>query len=691
VTKRIQIILFSCLLASFLGAADYLVGLFYNPALLRSDGYCFIFQSLVAGQLLYIGVGLASGILLFAFFSTFSISPGRRLRDFSSVIVFVFSAVFIAALLESFAGPHSNFRLLLDLALFGLLGILAGYALMSLWNLLSGYFQLTPVRLMAVFSAALMVSALVAGMWAVKGPLSPKGKLVLLVFCALFFILPARRGIDCFGKRSILKTPDYFIGIFLVLLGVFLIHPARPDYPVTGKARQPLNIILIIADACRADALSAKDTPNLDRLSREGVLFKNAFSQAPWTPPSMLSVLSGLYPSVLERQNSYFAGKEIELLPERLKGYGYNTYGLLGNYLFSDSLGILQGLDKRLVLRDRYRLNRLFYYPVVNKMHYLCLRFARQEQFPDSVKILGCAFGKFLEKPKPPFFAWVHFYNPHEPYNPPAAYLKEIAYNGFLKAPFKPRDPFHLPEDLAHPQLLDLKTGYIRLDSGDKKFVKELYLAQLRYLDSEVGRMMEELKAKGLQDNTIVIFAADHGEEFWEHGEWEHDCGLFDELTHVPLIIWGAGLKPGMVKDEVGLVDLLPTLADALGIEKNPDWQGKSFYRALTGATDAGQQQAVFSENPHYPEPQFAVRTLSYKLILGRVSGRAMLFDLAADPSEQNDIAKENPEIVKQLTRELGSWQSSNLLLKNRLGKGKLSREELEDLRERLKAVGYVK
>lgn len=689
---------FTLVAGSILGVVDYLFGLLYGIYEIRGEGLWVLLRGFLWGQLLYCGLGLGFGILalMVVALSRLLVSPqARRKLSLSGYLLGAMSGLFGVFLLGSFAQMHSNWKLFLDFVFFIPLGLALAAAMRALWERHLKNFLGGAITGIIILGLGAIFSAMFASCWVLRFPVSTLGKLLMLVLSGLVFAASVFLGRFCFGRKTAVSVAAYAVWGIVCLCLPLLGYSPPAKYPELGRPKNPVNIIFILADACRADALGVyggkNSTPNIDRLGREGVVFRNAYSQAPWTLPSMLSILSSMNPSVFKYGEPYHAGPEIEFFPERLKSYGYRTEGVLANFLLAGNSGILQGLDRQVSIRHRYRLQRLVHLPVVMKSYYLLRRLLGLSQIPDNTAMITAEAKKFLAKPVQPFFLWLHYMNPHDPYNPPERYLKQIEYKGFLKPPFYPNDPFHLPEDYSHPQELELRLGYVFLQKKDKEYIHNLYLAYLCYLDEKVGELMETLKSRGLDKNTLLVLASDHGEEFWEHDQQGHGCGLYDELTHTVLIFWGAGLKAGEVEPQVEMLDLVPTLAELVGIPANPLWQGKSFAQALMSGGRTLEPRPAFAEGMHRPEEMQSIRTGDYKLIIGLYTGKKWLFNLKDDPGEQKNIYEQNPKVARELESRLAEWSAGNYSLRARFQTRELGLAERKEIEERLRAAGYLK
>ena len=391
------------------------------------------------------------------------------------------------------------------------------------------------------------------------------------------------------------------------------------------KAIDRPNILLLTVDSFRPDRLGCYGyahacTPNIDRLAEKGVLFTRAFSTASWTNASLVSMLTGLYPSVhgVERRG--------QSVPEALET-------------------AMEVMARAGVLVPE--LNYLFPMP-----NYTNLGFS-----PNVIRDIP----RFLvEYQDSSFFAWHHFHGPHLPYNPPERYLKRFALEG-----------------IQGSQALAAVMSNVLMPSGEysfgeqeQKLVSALYDAEVAALDEEIGRVLDVLDSLGLAESTIVILSADHGEELFDHGWLGHastsmNGTLFDEVIRIPLIIsWPTRLSAGKkVERLVQSVDLMPTLFELISLDWKGLQQGVSLLPMIEGEEESqfNLREVIFCvssicgyqcDDDQEPVWQRCLRTERFKLVQTLVPGEEpsySLYDLEADPGEKEDVARRFPEEVVRL------------------------------------------
>lgn len=353
----------------------------------------------------------------------------------------------------------------------------------------------------------------------------------------------------------------------------------------------PANLILVTLDTVRADRLGSygygsAETPWLDRLAREGVRFEQASSQVPLTLPSHATMLSGLLPPHHGLRNNGIGTfpDGPATLATLLAGEGYRTGAFVGAFVLDGRFGLGRGFEvyDDDVVRD----------PGAGTA--LEAERPGREVMDRALAWLG------PEENRKPFFLWIHLYDAHAPYTPPA--------------PWPDRHP-------GRP-----------------------YDGEISAVDEQVGRLLQELERRGLADSTLVAVTADHGEGLGDHGEQTHGLLLYEPTLRVPLLLRGPGLSAGtVVRTPVGLVDLAPTLAGLLG-RSLPAPAGRPLDgRDLSAALREGDEPApadVYAET-RYPavfgwSPLAALRRRDLKYI---AAPRPEIYDLAQDPGETKDLS----------------------------------------------------
>ncbi len=388
-----------------------------------------------------------------------------------------------------------------------------------------------------------------------------------------------------------------------------------------GREPRPLNVVFIGLDTVRPDHLGCygyvRDTsPAIDGLASGGTLFEYAVSHSPWTLPSFASAFTSLYPT---QHGAGFIesamGRQFPTLGTILTGRGYSTGAIVNTAALNAVFGIDRGFG---------------HYDVVP----ISAGRAADGTTRDALAWIDA-------QGKSPFFVFVHYYDPHLPYSPPAPYdtVFDPDYAGALGNVF---DPEFLPVDRAN--------GFKRMNSFsacDREHIVALYDGEIAFADKAIGDLLDGLDARGLGENTVVVFMSDHGEEFFDHGGFAHGHTLYEELLRVPLVFRLPGLIPAgaRVPGMVRIVDIMPTLLSLLGIDADADMEGRDLSPLFRGEALAGPARPgalltdqAFSEALLYGPEQKGITAFPYKLIKHIESGSDMFFDLDSDPAELENL-----------------------------------------------------
>ena len=423
------------------------------------------------------------------------------------------------------------------------------------------------------------------------------------------------------------------------------------------------NVLLVIVDTLRVDKLGCYGstlgaTPRIDELAASGVRFEHAYSHAPWTLPACASILTSLYPPQHgaggHLPNFRRLPESVQTVAECFRAAGFATAAVINVDFLHKPFGMTQGFDH--VDFEAYENNT---------------------QVRPARATTDATLNWLRSRSGQPFLLLVHYFDPHLVYAPPPEYRRRLA---------GPQDR----DDSGwvfgtREQIVAYRRGLVQFDDATIRRAEHLYDGEVAYTDHEVGRLLDGLVPLGLADTTIVALTADHGEEFLDHGGFEHGHTLYDELVHVPLIIRAAGQPRGQsVPEIVAHVDLVPTLCDLAGVAQDPMFAGKSLVGLMAG--QPGHDRPVVFEGNFWGPPLRGWLQGGYKLIL-RPDAPAQLFDLANDPHELHDLAETDPTRVKQMTSDLElAYKGMSAHLKAERSAATLSPEELA----RLRALGYA-
>jgi arylsulfatase A-like enzyme/cytochrome c-type biogenesis protein CcmH/NrfG len=405
-------------------------------------------------------------------------------------------------------------------------------------------------------------------------------------------------------------------------------------------AKPALNVVLITIDTLRADHVGCYGykqikTPNIDGLAADGARFERAFAVVPVTLPSHTTMLTGTYP-MLSGMHDFSGNKLSPLQPTLasvLKQAGYQTGAVIAAAVLDSRFGLNQGFD---FYYDHFDFNRL------------------DEANLDLMErpgnaVADVALDWLAKNSQKKFFLWMHLYDPHFPYRPHEPYSREYA---------------------AQP-----------------------YDGEIAFADEQVGRLLRYLKEKGIYRNTVIVLCADHGEGLGEHGEKTHGFFIYNATMHVPLIIrLPENPAARVVADPVSLVDLMPTVLGAVGLEIPSQVQGRSLLPQLRGERDhddqAGHDRVLYGET-YLPRLHFNWSELrgsenaKYQFI---DAPRPELYDLAKDPGEVHNLFSEKKAVSEEMRAKL-----AGMIRDYSAGKELAEKTGLDpDLMERLKALGYA-
>ena len=435
------------------------------------------------------------------------------------------------------------------------------------------------------------------------------------------------------------------------------------------------NIILIVIDSLRFDHINNTKqksilTPHLANLSKESLVFNNAISQGPTTRVSVSAFMSSTY--------GLMYGGQHKLSPERpviqahLKTHGFYTIGINANLYLSKKFGWNRGFDHYDDCNPGQTYARSLRLRMLNQ---IMKRVGNPLVWPVTLPaetLFERARCKINRSPKP-FFCWIHLMDGHWPYH-----LQRFSWD-------KDWQTEQRKANKLRSNVLDYPDA---ITDVEHKMILSQYKNAVLYTDSCIGKFIEWLRVKGFLESTMIIITSDHGEEFLDHGEYYHHPKLFDELIHVPLIIYlpeEVGFKPGIrIDHQVRLIDLVPTIYDIFGI---PLPEQKIFGNSLINVTQQPiDDRIAISESPG--GIVWSVRTIDRKFIYCKNENQTQLYNLNIDPQEQVDIS-EKLLIEKKSFGEILSnhWRSTNSIESLKASKEVVVDSDVED---RLRDLGYL-
>ena len=431
---------------------------------------------------------------------------------------------------------------------------------------------------------------------------------------------------------------EHISNSLLLRWGLSLAIMATLHASCAQKKTPPTNVLLITVDTLRPDHLacygnSKVKTPNFDRLAREGVLFQDAFCQVPLTLPSHASILSGTYPMShgFRDQGQTQSNRKMPSLAGVLRQEGYRTAAFVGSFVLDSRFGLNQGFDYYF---DRFETS------LSGAKEFQNVERPASDVANEAIQWIGST-------PEKKFFAWIHLYDPHDPYLPP--------------------EPF--------------KTEY----QGNP------YDGEIAFVDSVLGKLFALLEEKGLYDNTLIVLLSDHGEGLEEHGETYHGFFVYDSTLRIPLLVKpprGFNSKNQIIQEQVETVDIAPTILEFLKLSPRKEIQGRSLLSTIQGKRLVSPSK-LYGES-YYPR-QFdwsELRTLrsgKYKFI---EAPKPELFDTDQDPHELRNLALEHPETVKAMLGDLR--QLSERFPKESAIDQKNSYQSNAEVRRKLSSLGYM-
>ncbi len=539
----------------------------------------------------------------------------------------------------------------------------------------------TAAKIFCLATPFLLVE-LVALLWILKYGIENSLSLLSLSVITLFVLIGSLTVLLCFRITFNTRVDNVLAVFMLLLLLAPSIYWAVPNAHGAPEGLMQDNhaikhVILITVDTLRADVLSAYgaagvSTPNIDQLAKDGVLFQNAFSAAPWTLPAVTSIMTGLPPTVHRVvQKDSRLSDSVPTLAEYMRADVYYTAAIGYNPHLSATRNISQGFLKynsfptwigdSFGARLLYWLTPALFSPSTEALTDLAISWLESNREKD-------------------FLLWIHYFDPHAPYTPPTAFLPETS------------PPSTMGTDFIDTRRI--RDGEFVPSPAEEQWIKQLYEGEVRYLDKNVGKLLAALKRLDLYAESLIILTSDHGEEFWEHGGYEHGHTLYNEILQVPLIIklpsFAAAKKK--ISTPVPTQALMPTILDLCGIEYQTNPLPVGSLLPLWGQSPASLgERPIISTGLLYNENQESVIFGRLKYIRSLLTNREELYDLVRDPGEETSVAaqfSDEIEKARSLLREHHKI-ANELAERYRTNDGGQIRID-EGTRQLLKSVGYI-
>jgi arylsulfatase A-like enzyme len=428
------------------------------------------------------------------------------------------------------------------------------------------------------------------------------------------------------------------------------------------------NVLVIVTDTLRRDFLdcygaSWHASPATDMAAAAGVLFANQIAQSTWTLPSTASLLTGQFPS---SHGAVTQGRPVSksspFLAESFGRAGFHAGAFTENFHILPRNGFGRGLDEFWAVWLPWVFDNSVLYRITGLLRLPTIDLSEKDAYPETVTspdqvnwdarvTTDRALGWLDGLDESPFFAYIHYMGPHGPYGPPE-YL--------LETPPPAVPVVDHPRDMGGGLPLGKKGEPV--SDAELHTMKTLYAADILYVERQIERVFEWLDASGRAAETIVVLTSDHGEEFYEHGAWNHGGSAFDEVLRVPLVITmpgaaGAGLR---IEEVTRHIDVMPTLLDLAGVEPPDGIQGRSLRPLVEGGSMDDPVPAYTEVFPIRPAGCEIVSLVTppHKIIRVSLDGvtDVMLFDLAADPGELDNIVSALSDIYEGLLSDVDVW-----------------------------------
>jgi arylsulfatase A-like enzyme len=423
---------------------------------------------------------------------------------------------------------------------------------------------------------------------------------------------------------------------------------SEPTLDAPADDERP-SVIVLLLDTVRADRIGCfggdrGNTPNIDALAERGLVFTDATAAAPFTKTSHAAMFSSMYPTQLELGDDKRLPDDIRTLAEVLRAEGYQTHAVSEGYFVHPRWGLAQGFDSFTIMPQNI-----------------------ERTYEEALARLSVIRGST--------FAFVQTYEAHSPYRPHPKQRRALVrpYSG------------PLPEVVDHYAYRALGDS---VNEEDARYMRDLYDAEIARVDEWVGRLLSSLEREGRLEHTLVILTSDHGEEFMDHGGFGHGHSVYQELVHVPLIVYQKGRFEHEVIDRpVHGVDLAPSILDALGIQAPAEWVGTPYW-----STDGESHRPILTSYHDRDRGREvdAVRSGSMKIIRypesadGERPEKVSIYDLARDPAETADLAE--GELARtageHVRRELGRYPP--------IEGGAQAVDLSEELADALRDLGYL-
>jgi arylsulfatase A-like enzyme len=517
---------------------------------------------------------------------------------------------------------------------------------------------------------------------------------------------------------SALRPPGRWVrawalATLVLLVLAFVPYPSPPAGPPAEKAAavSPADparpdVVLVSIDTLRADHLGAYGraptlTPEMDRLAREGVVFTRALASSPWTTPSVASMLTGLPATRHGAGRPLSSGLTFNRSPlpasfttlaERFAAAGYRTRAVVANAFLHPESGMAQGFQEFATPTGGAMMASFMRDLPLTRLIVALTPPAKWGDYR-AQGVTDTALRWVAETDPRPLFLWVHYIDPHVPYQADPALLDPAVLGEMIHQSHPPtrEDGTVVGEVFSATDLV--RSGSLWLGPRDRERLQQYYAGEVAYTDTHVGRLFAALRTRAGQKKVVAALTADHGEEFWDHGHFEHGHDYYREVTWIPLVFWGQGVVPAgaQVASVAGLIDVAPTLAELAGLPAAaPSSADEGLSLAgrwsASGGTAVSDAPARFSGGNLYGLPAALVEHGPWRFVL-RANGAQELYDATRDPQERHNLAFTHTDVAERFRRALEPQLTALMHTAEGATAQKLTPEQLEALR----ALGYVR
>jgi arylsulfatase A-like enzyme len=608
----------------------------------------------------------------------YQLQRGPLAVSFSFAVLTIFG---LGKMIGGSFDPNSYLRWAIALAVTGVVA-LGVYQMGATLRLLSPRTR-TTVRLVGAIPFMSAVTMVFVWLEIYRiGAFSSVSSILLCIVYAVVLLVAIRWFRRRFAVRAVSRIVVALF-VFVVAGGIadtMLAHHAESPVSTTSTSDHKIkHVFLITIDTLRRDALSCynpggADTPHIDQLANDAVIYDRAYSPSPWTLPSLASIMTGVSPLVHGAMLKVSrVPRALRTLGEYMRDAGYYTAIVGWSGILSPQYNVVQGFMHEDI------------YPktpsggtVGEAIAHRWLRAGSPVE--PSTRVLTDVSVDWIEaNVAHDSFMWIHYLDPHQPYEPPAEYLPDE------DPPERMGNRFMVANVMKVP--LEQTPGV-----AQRKWVRSLYDAEVRYVDDNVGRFVSTLKELGIYDESLIILTSDHGEEFWEHGRFEHGHSLYNELVGVPLLIKPpkfAGHKryDGVVSNG----SIMPTVAALCGIDvPDSSLSYQSISRTFQPNAQERREAHAFCTGVMYYQQKEAIIFHDRKYIRSLATGREELYDLEEDPDEQYPIETVSPGDIEDARAALDHYCEQELELRSQLGITTQKVTGTDDILRRLRSLGYM-